>query len=177
MSICDNCGKEKPAVKCEIKDKMGTRYRNLCGECIAEWNKHARVNVLEPLEKLSDSSWLNDIMMTTRPFFEGYRITEYKGIIFDETITGIGFKTVFNSIGDLFSSLTGEQMNAVTERILELKNDLINRLKSKAFAIGANAIIAVDFESTLPGGNAIMVSANGTAVVIEELNEREIISR
>ena len=169
MSICDNCNKEKPVARCEIKDKMGTRYRNLCNECIAEWNTQSFVNVLDlKTENTSFSSGLDDIMLTTSPSFEGYHITEYKGIIFDETITGIGLKTAFKSIGDLFSSLTGDQMFAITERITELKNELINRLKSKAFAKGANAIISVDFESTMPGGNAIMVSANGTAVVIEK---------
>ena len=71
----------------------------------------------------------------------------------------------------MFASLTGEQMYAVTSRINELKNELINRLKAKAVAQGANAIVGIDFESTMPGGSAIMVSANGTAVIIEKIEQ------
>lgn len=111
------------------------------------------------------------IMMTTTPAFEGYRIVEYKGIVFDETITGIGIKTTFKSFGDIFASFTGEQMHAVTERINELKSELISRLGSKAASLGANAIVGIDFESTTSanGSASIMVSANGTAVVIEKI--------
>ncbi|MBR6050589.1 MAG: heavy metal-binding domain-containing protein, partial [Clostridia bacterium] len=85
--------------------------------------------------------------------------------------TGVGLKTAFKRIGDMFASLTGEQMYAVTSRINELKNELINRLKAKAVAQGANAIVGIDFESTMPGGSAIMVSANGTAVIIEKIEQ------
>ena len=109
--------------------------------------------------------------MTTTPSFDGYRSKEYKGLIFDETITGVGLKTAFKSFGDMFASLTGEQMYAVTNRISELKSELINRLKAKAVAKGANAIVGIDFESTMSGGSAIMVSANGTAVIIEKIEQ------
>ncbi len=31
---CDICGKESvPVVECEIKDSLGTRYRNVCEDC------------------------------------------------------------------------------------------------------------------------------------------------
>lgn len=62
-------------------------------------------------------------------------------------------------------------MYAVTNRINELKRELINRLKAKAVSRGANAIIGMDFESTVPGGSAIMVSANGTAVIVEKVDQ------
>ena len=172
MPKCDNCGRETDIKECRIKDEMGVRYRNFCDDCIVELSTQARIDVLNvpetKAEKAERIAKIDEIMMTTSPSFEGYRITEYKGIIFDETITGVGLKTAFKSFGDMFASLTGEQMYAVTNRINELKNELINRLRAKAVAKGANAIIAIDFESTLPGGSAIMVSASGTAVVVEK---------
>ena len=116
---------------------------------------------------------LERIMMTTGPSFEGYVITEYKGIIFDETITGVGLKTAVKGLGDVFASFTGEQMYALSERINELKRELIYRLKEKAVNAGANAIIGIDFENSIPVGSVIMVTAHGTAVVIEKREKTE----
>ena len=175
MAKCDNCGREIDTKECRIKDDMGTRYRNFCDDCIEKLSEEAQIDVLNAQktapEKAERIAKPEDIKMTTTPSFEGYRIREYKGVIFDETITGIGLKTAFKSFGDMFASLTGEQMYAVTSRINELKIELINRIKAKAAAQGANAVVGVDFESTMPGGNAIMVSANGTAVIIEKIEQ------
>lgn len=175
MAKCDHCGKEADIKECRIRDNMGVRYRNFCDDCIVTLSKGAQVDVLNvpetETEKVERIAKIEDIKMTTTPSFDGYRIIDYKGVIFDETITGVGLKTAFKSLGDMFASLTGEQMYAVTNRINELKSELINRLKAKAVAQGANAIVGVDFESTMPGGSAIMVSANGTAVVIEKTEQ------
>lgn len=176
MSKCDNCGLEKELQECKIKDSFGTRYRNLCDSCILELGAKGQVEIknkknknTQPVKAAVEVEKIKDIMITTSPSFEGYKVLSYKGIVFDETITGIGIKTALKGIGDMFASLTGEQMYAVTERINELKSDLIERLKIKAVANGGNAIIGVDFESTITGGNTIMVSANGTAVLIEKV--------
>lgn len=175
MAKCDNCGRETDIKECRIKDSMGVRYRNFCDDCIVTLSGDAQVDILNvpetEAEKVERIAKIEEIKMTTTPSFDGYRIREYKGIIFDETMTGVGLKTAFKSIGDMFASLTGEQMYAVTSRINELKNELINRLKAKAVAQGANAIVGIDFESTMPGGSAIMVSANGTAVIIEKIEQ------
>ena len=175
MAKCDNCGREVETKECRIRDNMGVRYRNLCDDCITTLTSRARIEVLnapkaEP-QKVERIATAEEIMMTTTHSFDGYKIKEYKGILFDETITGIGLKTAFKSFGDIFASLTGEQMFALTDRINDLKGELIKRLKAKAVAQGANAIIGIDFESTIPGGSAIMVSANGTAVVVEKVDQ------
>ncbi len=173
MPKCDICGRERDVRECKVRDDMGTRYRNLCEECILSAGASTHIDIVNNKEagnkKIEQIENIENIIMTTSHSFEGYRITEYKGIIFDETISGIGLKTAFKGIGDMFASLTGDQMYAVTNRINDLKIDLINRMKTKAAAAGANAIIGLDFESTLPGGNTIMVSANGTAVIIEKI--------
>ncbi|MBQ4120014.1 MAG: hypothetical protein IJD45_06470 [Clostridia bacterium] len=36
---CDICGKEStPVFYCTIKDDLGTRYRNMCTECMQNWD-------------------------------------------------------------------------------------------------------------------------------------------
>lgn len=173
MAKCENCGSEAVLVKCRISDDFGTRYRDLCDDCIESFSEEAQVDILESLETAEQKSErlarIERVMLTTTPSFDGYRITDYKGIIYDETITGVGIKTAFKSLGDMFASLTGEQMRAVTNRIGELKAELIDRLKAKADKMDANAIVGIDFENTLPGGSAIMVTAHGTAVRIEKI--------
>ena len=173
MAKCDNCGRETDVRECRIRDDMGVRYRSLCDDCIITLGSEAQIDVLsagkpekKPVEPIAKA---DEIIMTTTSSLEGYRVKEYKGIIFDETITGVGLKTTFKSFGDMFASLTGDQMYALTNRMNELKRELINRLGTKAAAQGANAVIGIDFESTMPGGSAIMVSAHGTAVIVEKI--------
>lgn len=178
MSKCDNCGLEKETRECVIRDNKGTRYRNLCFSCIAEFQMHSFVEVKADKENLSNevkehlksltSETVENVLLTTGVSFEGYSIVEYKGLVFDETITGIGLKTAIKSIGDVFSSWTGDQMSAITDRIDELKSCAIERLKYKALSKGANAIIGIDFESTFSDASGILISINGTAVKIEK---------
>ena len=175
MAKCDNCEREIEIKECRIRDNMGIRYRNFCDGCIVTLGMNAQIDVLNVPETETVTAErivnIEKVIMTTTHSLDGYHIKEYKGIIFDETMTGMGLKTAFKSIGDMFASLTGEQMYAVTNRINELKRELMNRLKAKAVSQGANAIIGIDFESTVPGGSAIMVSANGTAVVVEKVEQ------
>ncbi len=172
---CEECGKTTALYSCKITSKFDTKYRRLCADCISKYKNEGRVEILEMLEDNSscndtgsDKNHISkDILITTGPSFEGYRITEYKGIVFEETIAGIGLETVVKSVGDILAPFTGSQMYAYTERINELKTKLINSLMVKASLLGANAIIAIDFENTFPANNAIMISANGTAVIVE----------
>ena len=177
MPECDLCGREATLTECKIRDEYGTRYRNLCSSCIMELGSEGKIELPQQPKKTDNSremiiaslntDEIQSVIITTGPTVEGYRITSYQGIIFDETITGIGLKTAVKGLGDMFASLSGEQLYAVNQRIFELKNALIERMKIKAVAAGANAIIGFSFESTLPGSGAVMVSASGTAVRIE----------
>ncbi len=175
MPKCDFCRRETAVKKCKIIDDMGTRYRNLCNDCITKLGAQSHIDILDETEEetAARAAIIGDVKLTTSPSFEGYRIVDYKGIIFDETLTGIGIRTVAKSLGDMFASLTGEQMHAITDRINELETELIDRMRKKAVAQGANAIISIDFERTNQGGNAVMVSASGTAVVIEKITEEQ----
>ncbi len=47
LAICDFCEKEDQLFRCEIKDRMGTRYRNLCEACIEETSKNGIVTIID----------------------------------------------------------------------------------------------------------------------------------
>lgn len=59
------------------------------------------------------------MMLTTGNSFEGYQVTKYIDVIFEEMVIGIGLKTSVRAIGDMLSSLTGDEYTAITARLTE----------------------------------------------------------
>ena len=109
------------------------------------------------------------MILTTGHDLEGYVITEYIEVIFDELLVGIGFKKGLTStIDNVISSFTGTEATEMIERLNMIKAALKHRVIRKADNLGANAIIGVSFESSRLG-ELLMVSMTGTAVKIERL--------
>jgi uncharacterized protein YbjQ (UPF0145 family) len=109
--------------------------------------------------------------LTTGYDFQGYFITEYIDVFFDEMLVGIGFgKALLSSIDNVFSSLSGGEATAMIEKLNNVKAELRKRVISKAERAGANALIGIDFESSRLG-DLLMVSMTATAVKIEKIIE------
>ncbi len=109
------------------------------------------------------------MILTTGHDLEGYVITEYIDVIFDELLVGIGFKKGLTStIDNVISSFTGTEATEMIERLNMIKAALKHRVIRKADNLGANAIIGISFESSRLG-ELLMVSMTGTAVKIERL--------
>lgn len=164
MDKCSNCGKISPLTKCSITDSMGTRYRDLCDECIFIFAKEAKIKSadganLEVLEHKCKS-----ILISSCNTIEGCDIVKYHDMIFEQKMTGLGIKTALKSVWDSFANLTGDEQYAIAERITQLKNEALKQLKIKALNLGANAVIGVSFETTIPSSSAIIISVSGTAV-------------
>ena len=103
------------------------------------------------------------MLMTTTPIIEGKRIVKYYGIVSGETIIGANvFRDLFASIRDIVGGRSGSY-----EEVLRMAKD--TALKEME-AQGANAVIGVDLDYETVGGSGsmLMVTANGTAVKIEE---------
>jgi len=103
------------------------------------------------------------MILTTTPTIEGRTITEYKGIIFGEVIEGVNFLRDFaagirNFVGGRSSSYEEELINAHKQAMKELE--------SRAYEIGADAVVGIDIDYEVLGtnGNMLMVTASGTAV-------------
>lgn len=107
--------------------------------------------------------------LTTGYDFQGYFITEYIDVFFDEILFGIGFgKGIASSIDNIFSSFSGGEATEMVEKLNEVKSELRRRVISKAQKAGANALIGIDFESSRLG-ELLMVSMTATAVKIEKI--------
>ena len=106
------------------------------------------------------------MLVTTTNTIEGRRITAYKGLVAGEAILGANlFRDLFASIRDIVGGRSGAY-----EKVLnDARETAIAELSDKASALGANAVIGVDidYETVGQNGSMLMVTAAGTAVVVE----------
>ncbi|MDN3586683.1 heavy metal-binding domain-containing protein [Pedobacter aquatilis] len=107
------------------------------------------------------------MLVTTTPSVEGKRIVKYIGLVTGETIIGANiFKDMFAGIRDIVGGRSGSY-----ERVLREGKDIaVNEMQQYAAAMGANAIVGVDldYETVGTGGSMLMVTASGTAVILED---------
>ena len=106
------------------------------------------------------------MLITTTPTIEGKRITRYCGVIAGEAILGANlFKDLFAGIRDLVGG-----RSATYEKELQRAREIaLQELEERAGLLGANAVVGVDldYEVLGQGNGMLMVSASGTAVVVE----------
>lgn len=106
------------------------------------------------------------MLITTTTAIQNRTIKEYKGIVSGEAIIGANlFKDIFAGLRDIVGGRSGSY-----EKVLrEAKDNALADLEMAAKAMGANAVIAVDldYETIGSGGSMLMVSASGTAVILE----------
>jgi uncharacterized protein YbjQ (UPF0145 family) len=108
--------------------------------------------------------------VTTTLGFEGYRITQYKGIV-----RGIVVRAPTISQGFMggLNSIFGGNIAAYTEMCEEAREEAFDLLVQHATQRGANAIIGMHYDaSTLGAGqrHATEVLCYGTAVTIEPIH-------
>ncbi len=106
------------------------------------------------------------MLVITTHNVEGRRIVDYKGLVAGEAILGANiFRDLFASIRDIVGGRSGSY-----EKVLnDARETAIAELTHKAAQLGANAVIGVDidYETVGTNGSMLMVTAAGTAVLIE----------
>ena len=106
-----------------------------------------------------------EMIVTTTPSIEGRPVQRYCGIVTGEVIVGANiFRDIFASIRDIVGGRSG----AYEEVLSRAREEALGELRSRAAALGANAVIGIDldYEVLGSGGSMLMVSASGTAVVV-----------
>ena len=108
------------------------------------------------------------MIVSTTPTIEGKRMAEYLGLVSGEAILGANiFKDLLAGIRDIVGGRSG----AYEEELRKAKQIAIDEMVEQARALGANAVVGVDLDyetiGISSGGNMLMVSASGTAVVVE----------
>lgn len=108
------------------------------------------------------------MLIVTTPHVEGHPVSEYLGLVGGDAILGANiFKDFFAGIRDI----VGGRSAAYEQELRKAKEIAIQEMRQEAAARGANAIIGVDIDyETIQlgkGGGMLMVSASGTAVIID----------
>lgn len=108
------------------------------------------------------------MIIVTTPSLEGRRITQYVGLVSGDAILGANiFRDLFASIRDI----VGGRSAAYEQELRKAKSIALDEMREEAQRLGGNAVVGVDLDyetiSMGSGGGMLMVSASGTAVVIE----------
>ena len=106
------------------------------------------------------------MLLTTTPSIDGKRITRYCGVVAGEAILGANlFKDLFAGIRDLVGGRSGTY-----EKELQRARDIaLEELRERGQDLGANAIVGIDIDYEVMGkeNGMLLVSASGTAVIVE----------
>jgi uncharacterized protein YbjQ (UPF0145 family) len=140
---CPKCGKKAPA------DAV------FCPDCGASLNVQS--NVQSPKQ--------THMMVVTTPTLPGYRVVKVLGVVHGLTVRtrGVGGKFVAGIEG-----MFGGEVTSYSSEAEKARRESLERLIEVATRMGANAVIAADFEtSDILQGMATLFSAYGTAVVVE----------
>ncbi|MCR9111768.1 MAG: heavy metal-binding domain-containing protein [Rhodobacteraceae bacterium] len=104
------------------------------------------------------------MIITTTNTIDGRRIIDYRGIVVGEAIMGA------NVVRDVFASITdivGGRSGAYESKLQDARDTALGELEQRATALGADAVVGVDLDYEVVGQSMLMVSASGTAVVLE----------
>lgn len=104
--------------------------------------------------------------LTTTPSMEGKRITRYCGVVAGEAVLGANIlKDMFASVRDIVGGRSGTYEN----ELRKARQIALDELSEQARELGANAVVGIDLDYEVLGerNGMLMVSASGTAVVIE----------
>jgi len=106
------------------------------------------------------------IELTTTPTFEGRRITRYLGVVHGEAIVGANvFRDMFAAVRDIVGGRAGAYENVLGDA----RRTALAEMADVAGRLGANAVVGIDldYETLGSGGSMLMVTASGTAVLVE----------
>lgn len=107
------------------------------------------------------------MILTTTPSIEGRPVKTYLGIVTGEVIVGANIlRDLFAGIRDIVGGRTG----SYEEVLRSAKDSALDEMRVLAGRMGADAVIGIDldYETVGSNGSMLMVTASGTAVVLEK---------
>lgn len=147
----------KPCMKCgtQVKQRRASKFKPdfwLCDECLAT-----------EVSPETDPRYRNFIV-TTSHTIEGQRIVRYLDVISAQSVKGLG---LFKDFGAGISDITGGSAKGYERELDAMRKETLTKLKDRALAMGATAVISVDLDYGDLKGSMLMLVANGTAVIAE----------
>jgi len=106
------------------------------------------------------------VLITTTNELPGYTIDEVYGEVFGLTVRS---RNIGSQMGAGLKSLMGGELKGMTKALVQSREDVIARMVEEAEAKGANAILAMRFDTSEMGGTWTEICAYGTAVRARKL--------
>jgi uncharacterized protein YbjQ (UPF0145 family) len=105
------------------------------------------------------------MIVTTMNDIPGYEVDEVFGEVMGLTVRS---RNVGSQIGAGLKSILGGELKGMTKALTDSRLQVRERMVEEAEALGANAIIAMRFDTSEMGGNWTEICAYGTAVRVHK---------
>jgi uncharacterized protein YbjQ (UPF0145 family) len=101
------------------------------------------------------------MLITTANDLPGYEITETLGEVFGLTVRS---RNIGSQLGAGLKSIMGGELKGMTKALSDSRLQVIERMVEEAQSKGADAIVAMRFDTSEMGSNWTEICAYGTAV-------------
>jgi uncharacterized protein YbjQ (UPF0145 family) len=105
------------------------------------------------------------MIVTTMNDIPGYEVDEVYGEVMGLTVRS---RNIGSQIGAGLKSIVGGELKGMTTALVDSRQQVRQRMVEEAEALGANAIIAMRFDTSDMGGNWTEICAYGTAVKVHK---------
>ena len=101
------------------------------------------------------------MIITTMNDIPGYEIEEVFGEVFGLTVRS---RNIGSQLGAGLKSILGGELKGMTKALVDSRAQVTERMIEEAQAKGANAVVAMRFDTSEMGSNWTEICAYGTAV-------------
>ena len=105
------------------------------------------------------------MIVTTMNDIPGYEVDEVFGEVMGLTVRS---RNIGSQIGAGLKSIVGGELKGMTKALTDSRQQVMERMIEEAEAKGANAIIAMRFDTSEMAGNWTEICAYGTAVKVHK---------
>jgi uncharacterized protein YbjQ (UPF0145 family) len=105
------------------------------------------------------------MIVVTTEHIPGRRVTKAVGLVRGNTIRA---RHLGRDIGALLRNIVGGEIREYTKMMGEAREQALDRMVEEAESLGANAVVAVRFTTSMIVSGAAEIVAFGTAVITEE---------
>jgi uncharacterized protein YbjQ (UPF0145 family) len=106
------------------------------------------------------------VLITTMNDIPGYTVEEVYGEVFGLTVRS---RNIGSQMGAGLKSILGGELRGMTKALETSRLEVIERMVEAAEAKGANAVLAMRFDTSEMGGTWTEICAYGTAVRTKKL--------
>jgi uncharacterized protein YbjQ (UPF0145 family) len=106
------------------------------------------------------------MLIATTNELPGYVIDDVYGEVFGLTVRS---RNAFSQFGAGLKSMLGGELKGMTKALVDSRMEVIQRMTDEAEAKGANAVVAMRFDTSEMGDTWTEICAYGTAVRVHKL--------